>query len=83
MTSSKTRRYVKETYEHTCQFCYQQFPANQFQIHHILRRRDGGTDDPQNLVSLCESCHIAVHNGNYTHNSRGERIMYIVHRTVI
>lgn len=80
---SRTRLYVKETYQHICQFCYKKFPSNKLQIHHILRRRDGGTDDPKNLLPLCESCHCAVHNGNYTHNSKGERIMYLVHRTVI
>ena len=27
-------------------------------VHHILRRRFGGTDDPRNLVSLCRACHL-------------------------
>lgn len=27
------------------------------QCHHIVPRRDGGTDDPANLVTLCMSCH--------------------------
>jgi len=83
MTSSKTKLEVKKTYQHTCQFCYKQFPSNKLQIHHILRRKDGGTNDPNNLLPLCKSCHRSVHNGNYTHNSKGERIMYLVIRIVI
>jgi hypothetical protein len=27
-------------------------------VHHIIRRRFGGTDDPRNLVSLCRACHL-------------------------
>lgn len=28
--------------------------------HHIVPRRYGGSDDPENLVALCSSCHTAV-----------------------
>ena len=30
--------------------------------HHIIRRRDGGSDDEENLEALCRSCHEAEHN---------------------
>ncbi len=29
--------------------------------HHIIRRRNGGTDDEQNLVPLCATCHAKLH----------------------
>lgn len=29
-------------------------------VHHIIARRRGGSDDPANLVSLCASCHSRV-----------------------
>lgn len=32
-------------------------PKRRIQAHHIVRRRDGGTDDLSNLVTLCMSCH--------------------------
>ena len=28
--------------------------------HHIIPRRHGGSDDPENLVTLCANCHTAV-----------------------
>lgn len=31
-------------------------------IHHILPRKSGGTDDNSNLVILCPNCHRMVHN---------------------
>ena len=33
--------------------------------HHILRRIDGGTDTPQNGVTLCEDCHSSLHKGEW------------------
>jgi len=32
-------------------------PNRKIQCHHIIRRRDGGLDVPENLVTLCMSCH--------------------------
>jgi hypothetical protein len=29
-------------------------------VHHILPKRFGGTDDPNNLITLCAACHYAV-----------------------
>ena len=30
--------------------------------HHIKTRGSGGTDDEFNLLDLCRSCHVKVHN---------------------
>ena len=30
-------------------------------VHHIKRLQDGGTHDPDNLITLCRKCHIAEH----------------------
>jgi 5-methylcytosine-specific restriction enzyme A len=27
------------------------------EVHHIVAKAHGGTDDPSNLVSICRSCH--------------------------
>lgn len=29
--------------------------------HHIVRRRDGGSDDYDNLMPLCDACHSRLH----------------------
>jgi 5-methylcytosine-specific restriction protein A len=29
--------------------------------HHKIRRRDGGTDDPENLEARCDGCHSRLH----------------------
>ncbi len=33
------------------------------EVHHIVRRADGGTDTPENVVTLCRDCHEAHHSG--------------------
>ncbi|MDQ7823847.1 MAG: HNH endonuclease signature motif containing protein, partial [Candidatus Eremiobacteraeota bacterium] len=32
-------------------------------VHHIIRRSQGGTDDPWNLIVLCEACHLHLLHG--------------------
>ena len=29
--------------------------------HHVVRKRDGGSDDASNLIALCKSCHSREH----------------------
>lgn len=44
----------------TCQDCSVKCGSkgqSRIQAHHVVRRRDGGTDDLHNLVTLCASCH--------------------------
>jgi 5-methylcytosine-specific restriction protein A len=47
-----------------CEMCLKQgkiVPAKI--IHHIIPRKDGGTDDFDNLMSLCHYCHNKIHHG--------------------
>jgi hypothetical protein len=37
--------------------------ARGLEIHHIIRRADGGTHDPSNLRIQCSACHLALHRG--------------------
>jgi hypothetical protein len=37
--------------------------ARGLEIHHIVRRADGGTHDPSNLRIQCSACHLALHRG--------------------
>lgn len=34
------------------------------EVHHIRRRADGGSDTPENVVTLCHECHEAHHQKN-------------------
>jgi RNA-directed DNA polymerase len=49
------RRHILERDKYTCQHCGHK---QNLEVHHILSRREQGTDDPANLITLCEDCHI-------------------------
>lgn len=49
-------RYIKA--HPVCERCQR---AQSVLVHHIVRKRDGGTDDPDNLLALCRSCHAQIH----------------------
>ncbi len=57
---SRLRRQALERDRHRCRMpgCeYRQFLA----VHHIVPREDGGTHELSNLITLCGSCHRALH----------------------
>jgi hypothetical protein len=40
--------------------------ARGLEIHHIVRRAEGGAHEPSNLILVCSSCHQAHHDGRIT-----------------
>jgi hypothetical protein len=48
--------------------------ARGLDIHHIVRRADGGTHEASNLVLVCSSCHQAHHDGRITISGSAEQI---------
>ena len=45
-----------------CQVC----GGTAVDIHHILFKSKGGTDDVRNLIALCRKCHEEAHGGILT-----------------
>ena len=60
--SWNTREYVLCRDGHTCQHCHGKSRDQVLQVHHIESRRTGG-DAPNNLITLCKTCHEALHRG--------------------
>lgn len=54
------REYVLWRDEHTCQWCQGQSKDRVLNVHHIESRKTGG-DSPDNLITLCETCHDHIH----------------------
>lgn len=40
------------------------------EVHHIIPRSKGGTDDPKNLITLCQRCHAKKHGFKHRENKR-------------
>lgn len=56
------REYVLFRDGHSCQHCHGKSGDKVLNVHHIESRKTGG-DSPDNLVTLCETCHKAYHRG--------------------
>lgn len=56
------REYVLFRDNHTCQCCKGKSKNPILNVHHIESRKTGG-DAPNNLVTLCETCHGKYHRG--------------------
>lgn len=73
----KTRAFVLNRHNHLCALCgkpeeFNDFPEDIYdaewepglgplELHHILPRADGGTNDPENLEPLHRACHELRH----------------------
>ena len=56
------REYVLFRDGHTCQCCKGKSRDKVLNVHHIESRKTGG-NAPNNLITLCETCHKKYHNG--------------------
>ena len=53
---SNIRAQVLERDNHTCQLCFKK-GETRLHIHHILKRKEGGSGCLDNLITVCPSCH--------------------------
>ena len=56
----RLRRRVLTRDRHTCQDCHRQ-GLRRVEVHHIRHLADGGSDDLENLTTLCYDCHRKRH----------------------
>ena len=59
---SNVRAYVLSRDNHICQCCHGKLKDNILQVHHIESRKTGG-NAPNNLITLCKTCHAKYHSG--------------------
>ena len=59
---SNVREYVLYRDNHTCQCCHGKSKDNILNVHHIESRKTGG-NAPNNLITLCKTCHTKYHSG--------------------
>lgn len=56
------REYVLHRDAHECQCCHGKSKDPVLNVHHIETRKTGG-NAPNNLITLCETCHTGYHRG--------------------
>jgi ATP-dependent DNA helicase RecQ len=55
------RQLVLQRDDFCCVSCGEQLRSAEADIHHLLPRSMGGTDELSNLITLCDGCHAAHH----------------------
>jgi len=60
------REYVFHRDNHLCQNCKGKSKDKILQIHHIRGRKEGATNRPEELITVCKTCHEKHHKGIIT-----------------
>ena len=58
---TKARVLNRDNYK--CQICKGKHKDSKLEVHHIIFRSQGGSDEAENLITLCHTCHKALHDG--------------------
>ncbi len=68
-----TKAMVLNRDNYTCQYCKGKHKDNKLEVHHIVYRSQGGSDEESNLITLCHTCHKDLHNGKITPKFSGKK----------
>ena len=58
-----TKAYILYRDNYQCQKC--KTHNVKLHVHHIIFRSNGGTNSPENLITLCKNCHDRLHNDEF------------------
>ena len=80
---SSRREAILHRDNYTCQCCGKKH--TRLEVHHITFRSQGGTDDENNLITLCEDCHAAIHAGKLILNKKPKKLnlKHATHMSII
>ena len=76
---SSRRSAVLHRDNYTCQCCGKK--NCRLEVHHIKFRSNGGTDDEENLITLCKECHDGIHAGTVALNKKPKKSKGLRHAT--
>ena len=81
---SSRREAILHRDNYTCQCCGKK--NCKLEVHHVKFRSNGGTDDEENLLTLCEDCHKGIHDGTIVLNKKPKKsknLKYATHMSII
>ena len=58
-----TKAMILNRDNYTCQYCKGKHKDSKLEVHHIIYRSNGGSNEESNLITLCHTCHQNVHKG--------------------
>ena len=80
---SSRREAVLNRDNYICQVCGKKHTL--LEVHHIIWRSRGGSDDEDNLITLCHDCHSKIHEGLLTVDKKPRKLnlKYATHMSII
>lgn len=69
---ANTKEMVLNRDNYTCQYCKGKRKDSKLEVHHIIYRSNHGSDDENNLITLCQTCHKLLHNREIKLNLKGK-----------
>ena len=80
---ANTKAYILDRDNYKCQNpkckCKDKHPK--LEVHHIIFKRNGGSDEHENLITLCKKCHDDLHEEKVILNLKGKRKGQLKHAT--
>lgn len=70
---ANTKAYVLTRDNYTCQQCQGKSRNQRLEVHHLVFRSQGGSDEEANLLTLCKTCHDDLHAGTLTLKQKGKK----------
>ena len=67
-----TKAKVLNRDNYTCQRCKNKRKDSKLEVHHIVFKSQGGSDEEDNLIALCHTCHTKLHEGSVRLNLKGK-----------
>lgn len=67
-----TRAMVLNRDNYMCQYCKGKRKDSKLEVHHIIFRSEGGSDEESNLITLCHTCHENLHSGEIDPKLQGK-----------
>ena len=78
---ANTKAYILNRDNHTCCHCRGKSKQSRLEVHHIIYRKNNGSDEPENLVTLCKACHDGIHEEKITLRKKGKKKGQLNHAT--
>lgn len=67
-----TKAMVLNRDSYICQCCKGKRKDSKLEVHHIVFRSQGGSDEEENLITLCHTCHKELHDGKIKLSKSGK-----------
>lgn len=68
-----TKAMILNRDNYICQCCKGKHKDSKLEVHHIVFRSQGGSDEESNLITLCHTCHKNLHSGKISLNFKGKK----------